>query len=270
MSRPLSSLLLGGLLLLGATFGARAGEPAQDLITVHQMRLAAQQTLTDFYMFNGMEGDQRYAKLIEQSQQKVDAALTQLQSLEGEGAKLLRGQLDSEWQAYKGELGNLTSALQTEGYTDLQPIADLAKRNQQLMVLSGELYGKIQQEGGVSVPPLTERSRELALLMQSISVNYASRNASVGGTFIGGGGDERPIDELAAEFQKRLQELKRSPRNSAEIKASLNSVQVKWNYIEKSLKNYNENSVPFLISKYSEQIINGLEKTSELYAAGNL
>ena len=120
-----------------------------------------------------------------------------------------------------------------------------------------------------SVPPLTERSRELGLLMQTIAVNYASRSASVGASFLGGG-DERAIDELAVDFNKRLQELKASPRNTAEIKASLQSVQTKWNYIEKSLKNYNENSVPFLISKYSEQIISGLEKTSELYAAGKL
>ena len=77
-------------------------------------------------------------------------------------------------------------------------------------------------------------------------------------------------DQVAEPLEKRLQELKASPRNTAEIKASLQSVQTKWNYIEKSLKNYNENSVPFLISKYSEQIISGLEKTSELYAAGKL
>lgn len=272
MSSRLTSILLSSLLMLPLSFNATAADPSQDLTTLHHMRLAAQKTLCDFFMFNGMEGDQRYAKQIKVSEDQVNAALQELQDLSGEGSKALQNQLQQQWLAYQEELKALITALETEGFTDLQPIADLAKRNQQLLVLSGELYGKIQQESSTSVPPLTERSRELGLLMQSISVNYASRNASVGGTFIGGSGgeDEKPIDELATDFQTRLAELKASPRNTPEIKASLQSVQTKWNYIEKSLKNYNENSVPFLISKYSEQIISGLEKTSELYAAGKL
>ena len=42
---------------------------------------------------------------------------------------------------------------------------------------------------------------------------------------------------------------------------------IKWRYIEKSLQNYNQNSVPFLINKYSDRIIEDLEKVSGLYAA---
>ncbi len=269
MSSRLTSILLSSLLMLPLSFSAHAGEPSQDLITLHHLRLAAHKTLSDFFMFNGMEGDQRYAKQIQASEEQVNAALQQLQDLSGEGSKALHSQLQQQWQAYQIQLKDLITALETEGFTDLQPVADLATHNQQLMSLSGELYGKIQQESSTSVPPLTERSRELGLLMQTIAVNYASRSASVGASFFGGG-DERAIDELAVDFNKRLQKLKASPRNTAEIKASLQSVQTKWNYIEKSLKNYNENSVPFLISKYSEQIISGLEKTSELYAAGKL
>lgn len=270
MSSRLTSILLSSLLMLPLSFSAHAGEPSQDLITLHHLRLAAQKTLSDFFMFNGMEGDQRYAKQIQASEEQVNAALQQLQDLSGEGSKALHSQLQQQWQAYQIQLKDLITALETEGFTDLQPVADLATHNQQLMSLSGELYGKIQQESSTSVPPLTERSRELGLLMQTIAVNYASRSASSVGASFFGGGDERAIDELAVDFNKRLQELKASPRNTAEIKASLQSVQTKWNYIEKSLKNYNENSVPFLISKYSEQIISGLEKTSELYAAGKL
>lgn len=269
MSSRLTSILLSSLLMLPLSFSAQAGEPEQELVTLHHMRLAAQKTLSDFYMFNGMEGDQRYSKQIQASEDQVNSALQQLQDLPGEGSKALRSQLQQQWQSYQVQLKALITALETEGFTDLQPVADLAAHNQQLMSLAGELYGKIQQESSTSVPPLTERSRELGLLMQTIALNYASRSASVGASFFGGG-EERGIDELADDFNKSLQELKASPRNTAEIKASLQSVQTKWNYIEKSLKNYNENSVPFLISKYSEQIISGLEKTSELYAAGKL
>jgi hypothetical protein len=47
----------------------------------------------------------------------------------------------------------------------------------------------------------------------------------------------------------------------------LNGVNSKWRYIEKSLMNYNENSVPFLVNKYSDSIIEGLESVSAQYSA---
>lgn len=50
------------------------------------------------------------------------------------------------------------------------------------------------------MPTLTEQSREQSLLMQDIALDYASRNASVGASFFGGG-EERPLDDLASRFR---------------------------------------------------------------------
>ena len=60
------------------------------------------------------------------------------------------------------------------------------------------------------------------------------------------------------------------PKNTPQIKQALTSIGTKWRYIEKSLQNYNENSVPFLINKYSDSIIDGLEGVSAQYAATQL
>ena len=48
------------------------------------------------------------------------------------------------------------------------------------------------------------------------------------------------------------------------------SAQRKWRYIEKSLINYNENSVPFLVNKYAETIIQGCEEIAGQYATRQL
>ncbi|MCY1543835.1 hypothetical protein D9M68_796680 [compost metagenome] len=137
------------------------------------------------------------------------------------------------------------------------------------MTLGLELYSKIQQESGQNVPPLTQQSREQSLLMQAIAVDYASRSASVGATFMGGG-DNRPIEELVSEFANKLTSMEKAPQNTPQITQTLNGVSTKWRYIEKSLMNYNENSVPFLINKYSDSIIEGLEDVSAQYSATQL
>ena len=192
--------------------------------------------------------------------------LRALGDMPGDASKALRAQLQSNWQSYHASLQALMEAMRTKGYTDLQPVADLADSNQRLMAISQELYQKIQQESGHSVPPLTQKSREQSLLMQNIALDYASRSASVGASFFGGG-EERAIDELAGEFASKLDSLSSAQQNTPEISAALNTIETKWRYIEKSLRNYNENTVPFLISKYSDSIIEGLEGVSAQYAA---
>ncbi|NQD94610.1 hypothetical protein HP532_18350 [Pseudomonas sp. CrR25] len=263
----LSALLAATLPLYSAA--TQAADTASNLLKLHQLRLAAQKSLGDFYMYNGMEGDQRYARMISQSLSEANEHLQALTDMPGEGSRALRSQLDQQWKGYQIDLNNLTNALKNQGYTDLQPVADLASRNHQLMTLSQELYSKIQQESGQSVTALTQKSREQSLLMQAIAVDYASRSASVGATFIGGG-KSRPIEELVSEFADTLASLEQASQNTAQIKQTLSGVSTKWRYIEKSLMNYNENSVPFLVNKYSDSIIEGLENVSVQYAATQL
>ncbi|MBH2032755.1 MAG: hypothetical protein I8H73_07880 [Pseudomonadales bacterium] len=273
-SRSLLAIALKFLLVFSLPSYAASVEPtdaADNLLKLHQLRLAAQKSLGDFYMYNGMEGDQRYARMIDTSLQNGQALLGSLTQMPGEGSKALLAQLDQHWNSYQSELKVLADTLKTQGYTDLQPVADLASHNQQLMGLSTELYNKIQQESGRNVSALTQLSREQSLLMQSIAVDYASRSASVGGSFISSGGENsKSIDELANEFVHVMDKLEQAPQNTAETRQSLGAVKTKWRYIEKSLKNYNEKSVPFLVNKYSDRIIEGLEVLAGQYAANNI
>ena len=273
-SRSLLAIALKFLLLFSLpsfAYSAETASSADSLLKLHQLRLAAQKSLGDFYMYNGMEGDQRYARMIDTSLQNGQALLGSLTQMPGDGSKALLAQLDQHWNSYQSELKVLADTLKTQGYTDLQPVADLASHNQQLMGLSTELYNKIQQESGRNVSALTQLSREQSLLMQSIAVDYASRSASVGGSFISSGGENsKSIDELANEFVHVMDKLEQAPQNTAETRQSLGAVKTKWRYIEKSLKNYNEKSVPFLVNKYSDRIIEGLEVLAGQYAANNI
>ena len=273
-SRSLLAIALKFLLLFSLpsfAYSAETASSADNLLKLHQLRLAAQKSLGDFYMYNGMEGDQRYARMIDTSLQNGQALLGSLTQMPGDGSKALLAQLDQHWNSYQSELKVLANTLKTQGFTELQPVADLATHNQQLLALSAELYNKIQQESGSNVGALTQTSREQSLLMQSIAVDYASRSASVGGSFIGSGGEnDKSIDVLANDFEQTLNKLEQAPQNTAETRQSLGVIKTKWRYIEKSLKNYNEKSVPFLVNKYSDRIIEGLESLSGLYATSNL
>jgi hypothetical protein len=64
---------------------------------------------------------------------------------------------------------------------------------------------------------------------------------------------------MADAFRTDLISLKEQvdPNNSKNI---LRAIDSKWNFMERSIKNYNENTVPFLVTSYSERIIMNLEE----------
>ena len=272
MSSPLLAIVLSSLLaiLIPLSCNASPGAQAADnLLNLQQMRLAAQKSLGDFYMFNSMEADQRYARMINDDVAKANAHLSAMSSLPGPASNAMHEQVQRRWLDYQQQLHALTQAISRQGYSELQPVADLAADNQALLTLSAQLYAAIQEEAHYRVPALTQRSREQSLLMQGIAVDYASRSASVGATFMGGT-DARPIEELVSQFAAAMQELQQAPQNTAPIRQSWEGVSTKWRYIEKSLINYNEKSVPFLVNKYSTSIVEGIEGIAGQYATGNL
>lgn len=272
-SRSLLAVSLSALLTFSFSsfaYSADADAPS-ELLQLHQLRLATQKSLGDFYMLNAMEGDLRYARQINAGLKSGDALLEQIKNMPGEGSKALFAQLQQQWSTYASELNALTEIYKSQGFTDLQPVADLATHNQQLQALSAELYGKIQQESGNNVPALTQLSRDESLLMQRIATDYSSRSAAVGGTFIGGSDENsKSIDELSNEFSSSLSKLEQAPQNTTETRHAVAAINIKWRYIEKSLKNYNEKVVPFLVNKYSNSITDGLEAVATQYAAKQL
>lgn len=258
----LRTLLLGALTLHASALFASTADDFQYLQDFH---LATQKSLADFYMYNSMEGDQRYAKMIEASRQQARNQLEHLADLPDIGAARLHTQLQEQWQRYDAELGGLMSVMQKQGYTDLQPVADMATRNRQVLETSQALYQALQRMDGRAISAQMIATRELSVLMQSIAVNYAARSASVGASF-SGDSNERPLEELVSDFSARLSALRNQPGNNATVNTALDGVAAKWRFIEGSLRNYNEKSVPFLVNKYSDSIIRSLADVDALYA----
>ena len=67
-SRSLLAVSLSALLALSFSPLACSADvdTPNELLQLHQLRLAAQKSLGDFYMVNAMEGDLRYARQIKE------------------------------------------------------------------------------------------------------------------------------------------------------------------------------------------------------------
>ncbi|WP_263141746.1 hypothetical protein [Pseudomonas sp. RIT-PI-AD] len=262
MSSRLLALPLSILLLL-SPLPSLASDVAAPLLGLHRMRLAVQKSLGDFYMFKGMEGDRAYARMLEQSIAQARTQLDALGELPTPDAPKLREQLREQWLAYVSQLESLVAAFRKQGFTDLQPVTELATRNQRVLGTLDELSRSLRHDNASAVPAPVQSCRDLSVSMRGISVEYASRSASVGAL----SSKDSAIDRQTGGFAERLQKLRESPANTDETRQTLQRIEAPWHYIETALHHPDQNSMPLLVDKYAGQIVEGLERLCEQYAA---
>ena len=97
-----------------------------------------------------------------------------------------------------------------------------------------------------------------AILMQQIAAEYVREAASFdSGSAVYDSAQERfePVDVLAKAFRQRLEQLQPTLAGSAGQRKKWGQVQVIWNYIAQPLLEYRERSLPFVVNRYSEQIV---------------
>jgi len=276
MRNPVIALCLSTLITLSTSLIAADTLPStaytetqSTLNQVFQMRLATQRSIGAFYMFNSQEQDQRYAKTAADNASQAAQHLWGLTTPLSPAGQSLKAQLLNDLSAYGMQLDRLINAIQVQGYSDLQPVADLAVLNSSILQNSQTLTQLIAQEQQYTPPELTQLAREQSLLIQGIAADYAARSASVGASFFADG-EKQPLDQLSKQFARNLSALKEHSSNNPSTNKSLRAIEVKWRYIENSLINYNENSVPFVIDKYARSITQSLEQVVAQYALLNI
>lgn len=246
-----------------------AVEASQLLQKLHELRVNSYSAVNHFHMFNGFEGDHRFSIKINEHVNNFDSVFLdvsshQLLSVHDE----MVDKIDSQWSSFKEVMQSNRDDITNLGYPDLRMVDMLIKYNIELINTITQTYVALQQTAEYTPDPLTERSRQQSLLLLSISAQYAARNTYAIGTFLGE--TEKTIDSLADQFEVSLTQLRKALVNSQQINKELKAISTKWNFIENSLKNYNEDSVPYLVNLYSHNIVGRLETVAQLYETVSL
>lgn len=217
-------------------------------------------------MFTGLDGDMKYSRQMDKSSAQIESLLVNLGTSSNQAVLDSLATLTTSWNDYKNILQTNRDDMVTRGYADVRLMDELGKLNISLVNVLDNLYTGISENSSENANQWVEVSRKQGVLIQLITAQYAARSNSNLGQVFTGSVTDKSIDELAADFSRQLGELQKSPANSSVIKKELRSIKSKWSFISKSLNNYNENSVPFLVTKYGERIVSSLDKVAALYA----
>ncbi|MCA6062278.1 hypothetical protein [Thalassolituus marinus] len=247
------------LALLALISQAALATPQQLMTDLQHMRLAATNAVTNFYMFSGLDADSKYERRIEQSMGKFEESLgsaRQLAPLNGLGEQV--GAIEADWNRLS-ELMNINrNDMLTQGFPNVRLVDEMGRKSAEIVAKVTGAYELIQESSGIRPSAVVEKARDLALLMEEITSQYAARGTTnLGQVFMGN--YKRTLTEMAEDFQKELDSLDamvKAPQNDA----LMGSVKSKWRFMEERIKNYNENTVPFLVVSYNDRIIEHLEE----------
>lgn len=238
--------------------------PQQLLADLQHMRLSATNAVTNFYMFSGLDADSKYERRIDQSMTRFSRALDdarQLAPLNSIGDEVAA--IEADWKQLSGLMTTNRNDMLRQGFPNVRLVDEMGRKSAEIVTKTSAVYNQLLQSSGIRPDPVVQKARDLALLMEEITSQYAARGTSnLGQVFMGS--YERSLTEMAEDFQKQLDELEaivKAPENDI----LMDNVKNKWRFMEERIRNYNENTVLFLVVSYNDRIIEHLEELESRY-----
>ena len=261
MARVLNmlSVLRGGCLLAGLLTllpVSLQAAPAQTLLTsVNAQRLQSYQMQMQFHLLS-LEGAE--PRVASQMQETVALFAQQTEQLDELSAGLA---LDAEVLALQVQARDfqqkvLANEALTQGWVSVNTTNAMSASGATLNQAYAHTLNKLSAQGSAS-DPLVEQ----AILMQRIAAEYVRGSTSVDGNSViydDALDLELPVDKLAVQFSQQLTLLEQQHAGTPALSQRLQKVATMWNYIEKSLLNYREKTVPSLVVRYNDKIVASL------------
>ncbi len=233
--------------------------PQQLLTNVHQLRLLSTESLTNFYMYSGLDADTKYGKKINNNLESFAKILENIRQLPAaDGISDSMGDIEESWAKFDKLIRINYNDMKDQGFPNIRLVDEMGKTNAVLLKIITKAYEDAKVSTGITPPAAVETARNLAMTMEEITSQYAARGTSnLGQVFMGS--YERSLEQMAVAFRTDLVNLKQQV-NQESSQRILRAIDSKWSFMERSIKNYNENTVPFLVTSYSERIIMNLEE----------
>jgi hypothetical protein len=249
------SILIGSV--LSASSHAIADE--QALITSTQMKLSAYKISTRFHQLTLHEGDTLIQEKLESDLESFNSHANKLADLDAPDSKEAIKESVAISQDYADFA--IKNEIATEGYTSQYAVTDLHEARHSLLIALNKV---ISQEADDSSSKYN--IYKAAALIQQMTSDYVRRSVAMGGAgmYIENEENLDTPDIMAENFHSQLTAIISSHKQSSpEAAKLLRNIDRKWRFIKPSFVNYNQNTVPFLVTKYCDTIVSSLDKVAE-------
>lgn len=251
--KRLVSCLLMPLLLVAGTASA-----ALDRVSMDQLAQNVWKVRTAFHTYTVMQGDAAYLERLEEVIADTGDLVDSLnESAQAGDDQAFMEMVSESWERYRGFAeGNTVADM---GYTDHYTIVDLENEALSLSRLINQRRQEVAGKG--------EDLADLAVRLQRLASEYmfTASSPDAGGA-VGTGAEEGRIEFVDAvpDFDARLSAIQKTWSGNPDITRELRSVASKWAFIRESLVKFYENSVPFVVQRYSEQMVESINNAAAI------
>ena len=244
-------LLVAALLTCVLPTHQAQADATEDL---HILRLQSTDAMTGFYMYQGLDADTKYANRIDRAMAAATAAMSRLTT--GSERSADRASLDSHWESFQALMKTNRADIIERGYPDMRLLNDMGE---QVFALVDQARLMMNTS---NLPEVVRIARAMAFRMTDITAQYTGRGtSSLGQVFVGY--QQATPKEMAEEFDALLVELEAAiPERD---RHAVRTIRSKWEFLSRSISNYNENSVPFLVLNYNDSIVSALNELASRY-----
>ncbi|OQX34471.1 MAG: hypothetical protein B0D91_12455 [Oceanospirillales bacterium LUC14_002_19_P2] len=214
---------------------------------VYRAQLDIYRAATHFHLYTLLEGDR-------QTKEQLDTVVGQLQA-----NPLFTDESEEQETSFKPVLSSYVSLIQSneiasEGYTSVYTINDMEFAQSELLdMLESHAAGDEKHQA------LNLALLKSAVQMEKISTRYTRLAAHWNGrTGILPYPEGDTVDVHAQRLTEQLDSLLSRKDLPAELSETLAKVEKKWRFIAPKLMDYQNQTVPYLVSRYSESIVGQL------------
>ena len=222
---------------------------------VNRLQLDIWRVRSDFHMYSVMAGDGEYRRTLNRS---IDNAERSFRSFSGnaesETERALASAIRPLWEEFiKAARDN---RIAEQGYTDTYAVQDV---NQYAAQIAMRLY---EYEGAAAARG--DDLMAMAAYMQRMASEYLFLSAAPeGGQAIGTDLGRVEFRVTVPEFDQMVAAALRTYGGDGSTGRALQDVEAKWRFIRESLVKFYENAVPFLVHRYTEQMVSQLQNAAE-------
>jgi hypothetical protein len=263
LKRLFHGLVIGMCMIMHS---AAANSDASDTLeSVYKMQSSALSAIGNFYMFSGLQGDSNYSRKIDSDIKEFEDNVGLLTSTDSKiiDTKLLAKSLVI-WQKYRELIEINQSDFLKDGYANARLVDNLGNISTELAGSLQTLYDKIIKDTGFQISKQTVKTRKMGLIIKSIVTEYIARSTS-NAIILSYSFNEGGMKKQAAIFDRLLSDLKAESESDEQIYKLTDQIAVKWSFIAKSVANYNENTVPFIVSTNGNRITKNLKIIGDHY-----
>lgn len=232
--------------------------PAKVYGAIQQLKIDVRRINVVFYR---LMNDATNTKLYQQIPPQLKAVDQQWnglkQQLDADSQAI--NKVDGLWNKYQQVVETNREDIYRDGYPVNQLVNDMLDKKLQLLTELDVVATNLKY----TPTEFLSTSYKQSQIMLDIAELYGELSVSIVGNPLVS--DEMTLDEMCELFNTTLGSLKTASKELPESKSMVRAITSKWRFIEKSVRNHQENMVPYLVARYSDAILDKLNNLNELY-----